>query len=71
MGPNTSAVFSRGSSFYDGKAKRENEQQRELDEMKEEVFNLPDNLVRGECDTVDTARALPSSSRRARGRSEG
>ena len=39
-------MLSRGSSFYDEKAKRENEQQRELDEMREEVFNLPDNIVR-------------------------
>lgn len=34
-------------SFRDQKNRQENDEQEELDQLKQEVFNLPDNLTRG------------------------
>lgn len=34
-------------SFRDQKHRRQNEEQEELEQLKQEVFNLPDNLARG------------------------
>lgn len=37
-------------SFHDEQKRRQTEEQRELDEIKQEVFNLPDNIQeRGSC----------------------
>jgi len=35
------------SSFHDKRKRRQNEEQQELDELRQEVFNLPDNIERG------------------------
>ena len=34
-------------SYHDEDKRRRTEEQREIDEVKQEVFNLPDNLIRG------------------------
>jgi hypothetical protein len=34
-------------SFQDERKRRQNDDQKELEELKQEVFNLPDNVERG------------------------
>ena len=34
-------------SYHDEDKRRRTEEQREIDEVKQQVFNLPDNLTRG------------------------
>lgn len=35
-------------SYHDEDKRRRTEEQREIDEVKQQVYNLPDNLTRGE-----------------------